>query len=110
MRTPAGRDCAYYHQDFHRGKSLMECRLLGPKGGWQPSLCGNCPVPGILLANACPEMTLRGEVKSVFLGLGRRVRVTAYCRRVNHAVADPHIGCEECHRGLEQFKVKEPPT
>ncbi len=110
MRTPAGRECAYYYQDFHRERSVMECRLLGPGGGWRPALCGSCPVPDIQLANACREMTLRGEVKTVFLGLGRRVRATAYCRRVNHAVSNPYTGCEECHRGLEQFTVKEPPT
>lgn len=107
MRTPAGRECPYYYQDFHRGRSVMECRLLGTRGGWKPALCGSCPVPGIALANACREMRLRGEVKAVFLGFGRRVRVSAYCTRVNHTVTDPHIGCEECHQGLDKFEVKD---
>jgi hypothetical protein len=103
MRTPYGKECSYYYQDFHRGKSLMECRLLGPRGGWTPPLCKDCPVPAIQADNACPEMTLRGEVGSGIFGLGRRVKVTAYCRRTDRVVADPHVGCSECHQGLRDI-------
>jgi hypothetical protein len=106
MRTPAGKECSYYYQDFYRGLSRMECRLLGPKGGWEPKLCETCPVPGIQLANGCEEMTLRGEVKKGIFGLNRRVRVTAYCRKVNHIVSNPYIGCEECHQGLKEFQIR----
>jgi hypothetical protein len=105
MRTPFGQECTFYYQDFHRGRSVMECRLLGPKGSWEPALCKTCPVPGILLANACPDMSLRGEVKSLPFGLRRRVTVSAYCRQVEHAVADPHIGCEACHWGIKNIRV-----
>ena len=105
MITPAGRECSYYYQDFARGRSLQECRLLGPRGGWAPALCSTCPVPGIQMANDCPNMALRGEVRAIVFGLRPRVRVTAFCRKVNHAVADPHIGCEECHPELKEFRV-----
>ena len=81
----------------------MECRLLGPRGGWTPPLCKDCPVPAILMANACPNMILRGEAASGLFGLGRRVKVTAFCRQTDQAVADPHIGCSECHRGLREI-------
>jgi hypothetical protein len=110
MRTPAGRECPYYYQDFHRGRSVMECRLLGAGGGWKPDLCAKCPVPGIALANTCREMRLRGEVKTGFLGIGRRVVVSAFCLKVDRPVADPHIGCGECHRDLEKLEVRDPPA
>jgi hypothetical protein len=103
MRTPYGKECFYYYQDFYRGRSVMECRLLGPHGGWTPTLCKDCPVPAILADNACPNMTLRGEAVSGLFGLGRRVKVTAYCRQTDRVVSDPHIGCSECHRGLQEI-------
>jgi hypothetical protein len=109
MQTPAGRECPYYYQDFHRGRSITECRLLGPRSGWTPDLCRTCPVPGIALANSCREMRLQAEVKSGFLGFGRKVRVSAFCHRVNRPVEDPYVGCGECHRILEDFEVREPP-
>jgi hypothetical protein len=103
MRTPYGKECFYYYQDFYRGKSQMECRLLGPHGGWTPPLCKDCPVPAILADNACPDMTLRGESGSGIFGLGRHVKVTAYCRRTDRVVAEPRVGCSECHRGLRDI-------
>jgi hypothetical protein len=103
MRTPYGKECAFYYQDFHRGRSQMECRMLGPAGGWTPDLCKACPVPGILFDNACPDMVLHGKVASGFLGLGRRVTVAAYCQRSQQVVADPHVGCSECHRGIRKI-------
>jgi hypothetical protein len=103
MRTAYGKECAYYYQDFLRGRSLMECRLLGSAGGWAPILCKSCPVPEILSDNACPEMTLRGEAVSGIFGLGRRVKVAAYCRRSQKVVADPHVGCPECHEGIRDI-------
>ncbi len=100
MRTPYGRECTYYYEDYGRGHSLQECRLLGPGSGWKPNQCKECPVPGIQMANACPEMVLRGKLATGFLGLGRRVTVTVYCRRSNRSDFDPHIGCVECHKEI----------
>jgi hypothetical protein len=35
--------------------------------------------------------------------MGRRVRITAYCRRSNRTGFDPHIGCGECHKDLDSI-------
>ena len=29
MRTPANTECPYYYEDFYRGRSTQECRLVG---------------------------------------------------------------------------------
>ncbi len=100
MRTPAGTECAYYYEDFARGRERQECRLIGqtPGGGrWTPDLCASCRVPRILLANACPHLVLGARAKRHFLGLARSVEVTASCTRSLAAVAEPEIGCGRCH-------------
>ncbi len=99
MITPAGKECRYYYEDFHRGRSRQECRLIGRRGGagaWRPSDCARCPVPGILWANASKDLVLHAEVKPGLLGLGRRVEVTAHCRRHDLPIADPYVGCAAC--------------
>jgi hypothetical protein len=103
MRTRYGKECTYYYEDFRRGRELQECRLLGNSIGWKSALCKDCPVPGILLANACPDMTLRGKISAGIFGLGRRVTVSVYCRRSNRSDFDPHIGCGECHEDLREI-------
>jgi hypothetical protein len=100
MRTPAGRECPYFYGDYRRGRKQEECRLLqaNPDGGeWRPTLCHSCPVPGIVLANACPHMGLRGRVARRWLGFIEQVEVSAYCHRSQSAVAEPEIGCGQCH-------------
>jgi hypothetical protein len=100
MRTPFGQECRYYYQDFHRGRSVQECRLVeqAPETEkWSSDLCRDCPVPGILRANGCPHMRLEGRVVKGFLGFGRRMLVTAYCSRSGGAVAEPPVGCGQCH-------------
>jgi hypothetical protein len=103
MRTPYGKECTYYYEDFRRGRELQECRLLGKHAGWEPPLCKDCPVPGILLANACPEMSLRGEVASGLLGLRHRVEVSTFCRKSGEAGFDPHTGCSQCHSTIREI-------
>lgn len=100
MKTPYGHECRYYYQDFHRGKSLQECRLVGNSATepWRPELCRTCPVPGILWANACPNMVLEGRVVRRWLGLTRRVEVYAVCTLTATPVTEPHVGCGECHQ------------
>jgi hypothetical protein len=98
MITPAGKECKYYHEDYHRGRDIQECRLLkgtrGPR--WKPSDCNNCPVPEILWANASPHLVLEGEINAGLLGLGRRVIVEAHCRKHGIPIDDPRVGCMEC--------------
>ena len=100
MRTPAGRECPYYYEDFHRGRSTQECRLLARNphaGPWEPKLCARCPVPDIRQANACPHMILHARVVKRWLGLVRRVDVRASCPTYGEAHVDPYAGCGHCH-------------
>lgn len=103
MRTRYGKDCTYYYEDFRRGRELQECRLLGKRSGWEPVLCKECPVPGILMANACPDMVLRGKIATGFLRMGRKVEVSTFCRRSHETDFDPHIGCSQCHKAIREI-------
>lgn len=103
MITPAGQACRYYYADYFRGRERQECRLLAQSPAsepWRPALCKNCPVPGILRANACPNLVLEGRVKKGLLGLTRRVEVSAVCSKHLVAVPEPHVGCGHCHEDL----------
>jgi hypothetical protein len=100
MRTPAGTECPYYHEDFFRGHSTQECRLIAPNTQsepWHPNLCRHCEVPAIRRANACPEMALEAQVVRRWLGLVRRVEVYAVCTEHHVEVENPYIGCGHCH-------------
>lgn len=104
MRTPAGSECRYYYEDYYRGRETQECRLLARNphaGRWRPALCRHCPVPGILQANACPDMVLEARVESRFLR-GDRVVVEAYCTRTWEVVPEPKVGCGRCHLPREE--------
>jgi len=95
MRTPAGTECRYFYGNYYRGRHTEECRLIAQD--WKPEMCKSCPVPGILRANSCPTMVLEGVVKRGFLGLGRQVKITAYCTKSAQVVAEPQVGCGQCH-------------
>ncbi len=100
MRTPAGFECKYFYGNYFRGRKREECRLIGnapAPNQWTPDLCQKCPVPGILQANACQNMELNAHVRRSLLGLVKKVEITAYCKKVNQFVAEPHIGCGQCH-------------
>jgi hypothetical protein len=100
MRTPAGKECRYFYGDYYRGRSNEECRLLAestPPLPWKPELCFSCPVPGILLANACSYLVLQPRLKRGFPFLKQQVDVSSFCMKTNRADFDPHIGCGECH-------------
>ncbi len=99
MITPYGQECKYYYQDFHRGRSTQECRLLQRRPQeeqWEPSLCRNCPVPSILRANACPNMVLEGRIVRRFL-FWRRVEILAFCLEIMEEVENPYLGCGRCY-------------
>lgn len=100
MRTPAGTECPYFYGNYFRGRSQEECRLIGDAANgrqWKPEYCKNCPVPGITRANSCPTMTLKAEVTPGLLGMGKKVKVSAYCSRSQRIVTEPYIGCGLCH-------------
>jgi len=98
MITPAGKECHFYYQDYHRGHSTQECRLIARNPDsepWQPTLCDTCPVPDILRANASPHLALEGQVVRRFFFL-RRVQVYAVCSKHLIELDDPYIGCPKC--------------
>ena len=109
MRTPAGKDCRYYYEDFHLGRSVQECRLIKQNPDsmhWRPGDCARCPIPEILSANASPNLDLKLTVKPRLLGLGRTLEVTASCVKHRVPVDDPFTGCEQCNAerpGLDVF-------
>jgi hypothetical protein len=100
MQTPAGKACRYYYEDFNRGRSVQECRLLKSAGSplpWRPSDCTRCPVPDILNANASPDLELALKIEPRVMGLGRRMTVTASCLKHQHPIEDPYVGCPQCN-------------
>lgn len=109
MITPAGQECRFYYQDFHRGRSEQECRLImnNPHSAeWRPSDCAICPVPEILRANSSPDLVLQATIKKGILGFNRHIEVTAFCSRHLIDVPKPQVGCPECAKekpGLEEL-------
>lgn len=100
MRTPAGKECRYFYGDYHRGHKREECRLLAsalPPLNWTAVLCQDCPVPGILLNNGCPNLMLHPRLDRPFPFLRRRVQVTAFCTQTQRQEFDPNTGCGQCH-------------
>lgn len=99
MRTPAGQECRFYYQNFHRGRSDQECRLIqnNPNSPeWRPHDCAVCPVPDILRVNSSPHLVLEGTIRSRLLGFRRTVEVAAFCSRHLVDVPQPQVGCPQC--------------
>jgi hypothetical protein len=109
MKTPAGRECPYFHGDYYRGRNLEECRLLKANGQvWSGNLCKTCPVPDIARANSCRHMQLKAIVsRSIFTFFQGRVQVSAYCEKTQRNVDEPQVGCGECHQLPFKFEIKE---
>ncbi len=110
MRTPAGKECRHYYEDFNRGRRLRECRLIQSNPAsmrWVPGDCRRCSVPDILNANASPDLSLELTIRPRLLGFGRRADVVASCLRHHLVVIDPFVGCPECNAerpGLDVFR------
>lgn len=104
MQTPFGKECRYFYGDYHRGKNHEECRLLEPTISarkWTSKLCKSCPVPSIILANACQFMVFKGQVSEGILGLGKSMKIKTFCEKSQRFVTEPQIGCGECHPASE---------
>lgn len=100
MKTPFGRECKFYYEDYVRGRSTAECRLIGnnPESEpWFPSLCQTCPVPNILMANQCPHLRLYARVDKALFGLSKKVQVEGFCDEHFLDVSEPRVGCGHCH-------------
>jgi hypothetical protein len=110
MRTPAGKDCRFYYQDFHRGRHEQLCRLIQQNPDslrWRPVDCTNCPIPDILQANASKDLELELTIKPRLLGIGRQKVIHARCLRHNIEIEDPYVGCPRCNEerpGLDVFR------
>ncbi len=110
MRTPAGKECRHYYEDFHRGREVQECRLarLNPDSvRWQPGDCAKCIVPDILNANASRDLELNLTIRTSLLGMKRDLQVTAFCLKHRMPIEDPFVGCPKCNEerpGLDIFR------
>ena len=109
MKTPAGHECPHFYGDYFRGKNVEECRLLKAQGQtWSRDLCKTCPVPEIARANSCQHLKLNVIVVRPFFALfQKRVQVNSFCEKTKRNVAEPQIGCGECHALPFKFEVKE---
>ena len=107
MRTPAGKDCRFFYGDYFRGRDHEECRLLGdasPPLAWKPELCASCPVPDVLLANACTNLVLAPRLVRPFPFTRQQVQVRSFCSKTHRSAFDPRIGCGECHPLPPEFR------
>lgn len=111
MRTPAGKECRYYYEDFHRGRNLQECRLIKENRDnalpWKPVDCSSCLVPDILNANSSRYLELKLSIKPRLLGLGRKLELSAFCTRHKIEIPDAFVGCPPCNAerpGLDVFR------
>jgi len=50
-------------------------------------------------------MILNGRIDNGFLGLNRKVVVSASCSKSNQNVKEPAIGCGQCHESKLNFKL-----
>lgn len=108
MKTPAGKECRFYYQNFHRGRSEQECRLIQGNvsaQAWRPKDCFQCPVPDILQANSSPDLVLEATIATGLFGFNRRVEVQAFCSRHLIDVPKPQVGCPQC--ALEKPGLRE---
>jgi len=108
MKTPAGKECKHYYEDFHRGRNIQECRLVKQNldsERWHPNDCSKCPVPDILRANADPDMELTLTISRGFMGFGRKLEVRAKSLRDGTVIEDPYVGNPDKHNpGLDIFR------
>jgi hypothetical protein len=96
MRTPAGKECPHYYEDFNRGRNVQECRLVQENPlsmAWRPGDCAKCPVPDIVRANASTQMKLTLTIHGALLGFVRRMDVEAWCLTHDIPIENPYVGC-----------------
>jgi hypothetical protein len=106
VRTPDGRPCDLYYEDFARDVlQRQECRAArAPRSAeWRPDVCAHCAVPDILLANGSPDLRLTIDIRRRML-LGVKVTVTARCARHDIVIPDPYVGCPRDLEDLPPFE------
>jgi hypothetical protein len=106
MQTPFGKECRYFYGDYYRGRSHEECRLLESAGlEWSAYLCQKCPIPDILMANACKHMQFHPKLVRPLIVMKRQVEISTYCSKSQNTVNEPRVGCGQCHPILDIFEV-----
>ncbi len=107
MRTPAGKECRHYYEDYNRGRNVQECRLIKKNPDsmhWRPGDCSKCAVPDVLNANASTHLELKVTVGTRMMGFGRKVNVEAFCRDEPIPLAQAYTGCGDDRPGLDLFR------
>jgi hypothetical protein len=85
---------------------VERCRLLEAHNlDWDSKLCFKCPVPDVLQANACEHQELIPSLKKPLFFLRPQVETRAYCSKCECDVAEPRIGCGQCHPLPQVFVV-----
>ena len=103
MKTPYGQECTFFYGDYFRGKHFEDCRLINKTNQtrtWDVHHCRRCPVPAILLSNACANMVLTAVIDKRFWIFHKGVKVSAYCTKTHVNVKHPKVGCGSCHEDL----------
>jgi hypothetical protein len=106
MRTPDGQECPFYYAGYHRNLASKEvCHLLDGQpdaARWTSALCTACPVPDIRRTNGCTQMILHGHIgkRGWRLWEAERLLVDVTCTRSGKSVANPYVGCGQCHSNI----------
>jgi len=50
-------------------------------------------------------LVLEARVVKTWAGLGRRVNISASCTKTLKEVAEPEVGCGQCHEDFERLQV-----
>ncbi|NDJ52016.1 MAG: hypothetical protein GYB68_02895, partial [Chloroflexi bacterium] len=69
MKTPAGHDCRFYHEDIDilGGHFEQGCRLVeqaDESEPWQPNDCSHCTVPNVILRYAGVPDNLKAHIET----------------------------------------------
>jgi hypothetical protein len=51
-------------------------------------------------------MVLKGNLSAGFLGLGKSMKITAFCEKSKSQINEPQIGCGLCHPISDIFVPK----
>ena len=98
MRTPYGKECRYYYEDYNRGRETRDCRLIARSRDslrWTSDVCRMCAVPDILRANSCSNMAIEARIVRR-LRFWKRVQIDAFCMKHYREVGNPYVGCGHC--------------
>ena len=103
MRNPAGVECKHYYEDFNRGRSTQECRLIEANRDslpWTSAHCSKCQVPQVLALDGARQLRLRLTARKQF-GLLNKLDLEVRCRKHDRVLRRPLEGCADCQSGAD---------